>query len=926
MLPFDSNDYRRRVLAAVHARGGAEQSDPFELYDIPIEEAPRLSDEQVRVRVDAVWAFWQRSRDHPRYRGVIIALLGLHDELSAALATAASRAELAARVGAAREARDGERFAELDAAVRRLVSRFGGLPEDKLAGLRALAAAHGVDDAAFALRTRRYRVLPAGTPERADATSTRRPVPAEVIRQVRADLDELGRIAGVTPPRSLFDLLGIAPGASREEIRAVRDAAAARNRERRPDRRRALLDDLLTAVRALLVDGDPEAYLDALVEPVKIVLRPRVATAVLIEDRLLPSAAAELVAAAETEGLDPGRARAVVADLAREHGVDAPVVARTPRSGAGSPAGGPSTGAAFDGDAGDGPGSDGPGSGGRGSGGRGGPSPVNPVPVRPEPVRAADWQSALSRARAALRAGRPIAASDEITRAREIAGETLPPIRAVGDEVERAIRAAGERWRAIVAELAANRQHAVVRLADELARLGADVPGPDGRVLDEVRAAAQARCARADDLVRRARAQSGPERIRLAREALALAADHDEAQELAGTSSSGAHQPQPQPQPSPSASASTATAASDAAAAVGSGADPLPASNRPGRPPAGQPAGQPSGQRVEAGRTAEAERVVEPPSGVAARWDGASVVISWRPTTTPGEARYRIRRITADGNSRAVGVTSATTIEDGGVFRGASIPEYEVIAGIDGAWSRPARWPSPTPTLVPTPTPTPVPIATPVPGPATAPGTGPARAPEPARDAATRPEPAAATSGAHAESGGHVEPGRRVEPGAHAESAARVEAGPPSGLPLFVVPPPGPHTAADDVGPVPDLRMVDGRLCWTWPVGCTEMMVTARADLPPAGAQELGSTTRKVTNTRYDIDGGFLLPAVRPLHVALFACVRVRGELVVAGTAAGRCLVDPAGGLTVVGPEPHGGAGAAAAGVAGSNQGPERTT
>ncbi|ABW10647.1 conserved hypothetical protein [Parafrankia sp. EAN1pec] len=882
MLPFDSNDYRRRVLAAVHARGGAEQSDPFELYDIPIEEVPRLSDEQVRARVDAVWAFWQRSRDHPRYRGVIIALLGLHDELSAALATAASRTELAARVGAAREARDGERFAELDAAVRRLVSRFGGLPEDKLAGLRALAAAHGVDDAAFALRTRRYRVLPAGTPERADATSTRRPVPAEVIRQVRADLDELGRIAGVTPPRSLFDLLGIAPGASREEIRAVRDAAAARNRERRPDRRRALLDDLLTAVRALLVDGDPEAYLDALVEPVKIVLRPRVATAVLIEDRLLPSAAAELVVAAETEGLDPGRARAVVADLAREHGVDAPVVAHTPRSGAGSPAGGPSTGAAFDGDAGDGP----------GSGGRGGPSPVNPVPVRsetgrPEPVRAADWQSALSRARAALRAGRPIAASDEITRAREIAGETLPPIRAVGDEVERAIRAAGERWRAIVAELAANRQHAVVRLADELARLGADVPGPDGRVLDEVRAAAQARCAQADDLVRRARAQSGPERIRLAREALALAADHDEAQELAGTSSSG--DPQPQPQPSASASASTATAASDAAAAVGSGADPLPASNRPGGPPAGQPAGQlagqPSGQRVEAGRTAEAERVVEPPSGVAARWDGASVVISWRPTTTPGEARYRIRRITADGNSRAVGVTSATTIEDGGVFRGASIPEYEVIAGIDGAWSRPARWPSPTPTLVPT-----------------------------------------ATPGAHAESGGHVEPGRRVEPGAHAESAARVDAGPPSGLPLFAVPPPGPHTAADDVGPVPDLRMVDGRLCWTWPVGCTEMMVTARADLPPAGAQELGSTTRKVTNTRYDIDGGFLLPAVRPLHVALFACVRVRGELVVAGTAAGRCLVDPAGGLTVVGPEPHGGAGAAAAGVAGSNQGPERTT
>ncbi len=34
--PFDGNTYRKRVLSAVDARGGPEQSDPFELYDLPL--------------------------------------------------------------------------------------------------------------------------------------------------------------------------------------------------------------------------------------------------------------------------------------------------------------------------------------------------------------------------------------------------------------------------------------------------------------------------------------------------------------------------------------------------------------------------------------------------------------------------------------------------------------------------------------------------------------------------------------------------------------------------------------------------------------------------------------------------------------------------------------------------------------------------
>ncbi|CAO5148821.1 Fibronectin type-III domain-containing protein [Frankia sp. AiPs1] len=344
---FDPDDYRRRVLAEVHRRGGAEHSDPFEIYDIPLAVVDALDDGQVRLRIAEVWAFWQRSRDHPRYRGVIIGLLDRHTELAAALADHAGRRALRDRVAAARAQRDDERFAALDAAAHRLVARFGGLPGDRIEGLRAWAATEGIEAAAFDARIRRHRVLPVATARPGAKAARSAPIPPAVLRQIRSGLDELGRIAAAAPPRSLFDLLGVPPDTPKEQIRARRDAAVARNRARRPDRRRALVDDLLTAVGALLVDGDPQAYLDALAAETTARLRPRVAAAVLVEDTLLPAVAAELVAEARADGLDLPRARAVVRTLASEHGVAAGSPPGTPATAvAPGPAASPVTGAA----------------------------------------------------------------------------------------------------------------------------------------------------------------------------------------------------------------------------------------------------------------------------------------------------------------------------------------------------------------------------------------------------------------------------------------------------------------------------------------------------------------------------------------------------------------------------------------------------
>lgn len=76
-----------------------------------------------------------------------------------------------------------------------------------------------------------------------------------------------------------------------------------------------------------------------------------------------------------------------------------------------------------------------------------------------------------------------------------------------------------------------------------------------------------------------------------------------------------------------------------------------------------------------------------------------------------------------------------------------------------------------------------------------------------------------------------------------------------------------------------------GLLTFTWPVGITEVMMVARADAPPTTPDDPEVARKwKVTNTRYQIDGGAKLPVdlPRPCHLAVASCRR-----------------DPSGTLTV---------------------------
>ena len=105
-----------------------------------------------------VWAFWQRQRDHPKYRVLVGQLVAGHAERSAELLDPGRRRIAAARVRAQREQRDAERYALLDAAISRLVDRHGAVPRDKVDGLHEVGALAGLTRDEVSTRLRRHRM------------------------------------------------------------------------------------------------------------------------------------------------------------------------------------------------------------------------------------------------------------------------------------------------------------------------------------------------------------------------------------------------------------------------------------------------------------------------------------------------------------------------------------------------------------------------------------------------------------------------------------------------------------------------------------------------------------------------------------------------------------------------------------------------
>jgi hypothetical protein len=387
MAEFDGNGYRKRVLAAVERRGGPAASDPFELYDLPPVDG--LVEHEVAARVQEVWAFWQRQRDHPKYRVLVGQLVAGHAERSAELLDPGRRRIAAARVRAQREQRGAERYALLDAAVSRLVDRHGAVPRDKVDGLHEVGALAGLTRDEVSTRLRRHRM--SGPTRDADPAV----IGVDRRRQVRTLLDEFGRLAAVPAPPTLLALLELPTSGSAEQIAARAAAWRSRARELPPGRLRAVVDELLVHVAELLEPGRAavETYLTAVAADVADHLRPRVRAAVLVEDRLVAEDHQQLLDEAVERGLDRGRAEDLLAAVAAELG--AAVETTVPPAP---------------------------------------PAPAPPVPAAGRPDRG--WDELLRAARAELRAGRPAAAARLVAEAEALAGtDGRTQVRALADEV-----------------------------------------------------------------------------------------------------------------------------------------------------------------------------------------------------------------------------------------------------------------------------------------------------------------------------------------------------------------------------------------------------------------------------------------------------------------------------------------------------------
>ncbi len=327
---IDLDRYRREVLAAVLARGGIDATDPWEAFALPAEVE---SEPVIATRIDEISGLWQKDRDNPKYRALVIALLKQRDQWRSQLLDPGARGRLRAEVAAQRKRRRERRFEILDPVISGLLERHGrAIPSDKLAKLREVAAQYDLSDAELDERITELAGAGAGggtgTGPGSLAPDTESPTPPVVAppvtidpvagaRQVRALLEELHQLLPNEDAFStLFELLGLrvdAPAAAVEEAVAQ---LKGRNRERRADRSRATIDDLLALVDALVLRGDRERYMDAVADEVRDRMRPEVAAAVLLDDRLTDSARRRLLARAVDDfGLDERRAGTLIDEL-----------------------------------------------------------------------------------------------------------------------------------------------------------------------------------------------------------------------------------------------------------------------------------------------------------------------------------------------------------------------------------------------------------------------------------------------------------------------------------------------------------------------------------------------------------------------------------------------------------------------------------
>lgn len=312
---FDSNNYRKQVLKPLLDNGRPDTDDPFTLFDIELAEDDTA---KIKARIDEVIAFWRKEQSSPRYRNLVTTLLKDRESLAQTLLDPAARRAGRQRIDSKRHQQSAAQFQHIDEMLAKLNNRWGGIPSSRLERLRAAANRAGVTVAEFDQRLRGFTIIDDS------GTATAAAPPREVRQQARGLLIEFSHLNDDEPKRSastLFDFIGVEPDAARATISSARDRIGARNRQRRHDRLRTVVDELLALVTDLLLEGSNATYIAGLVADAADSIRPEVETALLVEDRLTSIEFERLLRIVIAAGIEPATARSAVLNIAREVGI-----------------------------------------------------------------------------------------------------------------------------------------------------------------------------------------------------------------------------------------------------------------------------------------------------------------------------------------------------------------------------------------------------------------------------------------------------------------------------------------------------------------------------------------------------------------------------------------------------------------------------
>jgi hypothetical protein len=516
---FDATGYRQRVLATLRGTSRLDFSDPFLIVDLPIDVD---DDALIRARIAAMVGFWNKERS-PNYKALTAELARHRGDLEAVLLDPAARAAAAKTVRAARAAADADRYSALDSLADKLVARFQGVPRSRIPQLAKLAKSKGVDDGAFSAWIARRPVIEDG----GDAE----PLPGDVRAQIRGDLDELGRLTG-SPDRSatLWALLEVSPSASAAEIAAPHAELTAANERRQHDHQKTVTANVLTYVNQYLMTGDGARYAASLAEDAKDRLHNTVAERVIVDGEL---SATDYEACVRKVigygfGLSSEQARTVVRQVATALGatlavapaVDYVLCANCREA---QPADGPDAcrycgaelftrcpSCAKRAEA------------------ASAACPHCGISVRA--VRAAQEQ--VAGARELLGQARPVAAQERLAGARH-AMRAVPalagPIDSLTEEIARILAIAHADWRSAERDIAEHRLYSAIDRLARVARVAADVPGPNGADAADRLADLAARKASVQAEVAAARKLPDAAREAALGRVLTIAADCDEA-------------------------------------------------------------------------------------------------------------------------------------------------------------------------------------------------------------------------------------------------------------------------------------------------------------------------------------------------------------------------------------------------------------